>query len=166
MLYQILAKADEVIGVEGVEAHCDIPCGIYDPIIAQISALTIVRMIDLLNDLEKKYPEKDLEYQNSLTRYILVKEKHATQCKDEVRVIWGDYIKAPHIEQFPELHGLVHNIMQLGSKVKQTADRQVALELLEAVNRFAEIFWQTKNVEIKRAKAPYPPALEMVYPDL
>jgi len=166
MIYRLLEKIDETFGIETAQAHCDIPCGVYDPIIAQIAALTVVRMVDFMHDLEKKHPDKGLEYQNSMSRYIAVKEEHATRCKEEIRVIWGDYIKAPHVEKFPELHSLVHKIMQLGSKCKQSADREVAVELVEAVNQFAQIFWQTKNVETKRAKAPYPPALEMVYPVL
>ena len=56
--------------------------------------------------------------------------------------------------------------MQIGSKCRQTADREAGTQLVDAVNQFAEIFWKTKNVAIKRANAPYAPALEMVYPDL
>jgi nickel superoxide dismutase len=56
--------------------------------------------------------------------------------------------------------------MQLASKSKQAGDREAAVQLLEAINRFAEIFWQTKNIPTKRAKAPYLPALEVVYPAL
>ena len=166
MIYRLLEKADEAFGIETAQAHCDIPCGIYDPIVAQISALTVVRMIDLMHDLEKKHPDKGVEFHNSMSRYITVKEEHAIKCKDEIRIIWGDYIKAPHIKKYPEMHDLVHSIMQLGSKAKQGVSREAAVELLEAVNQFAQIFWQTKNVETKRAKAPYPPALEMVYPVL
>ena len=61
---------------------------------------------------------------------------------------------------------MVHKIMQLGSKSRQTADRESAVQLVEAVNQFAEIFWDTKGVMTKRAKAPYNPALELVYPNL
>jgi len=106
------------------------------------------------------------EYDNSMSRYIAVKEEHAEKAKHEIRVIWGDYIKPQHVEQYPELSGLSHKIMQLGSKARQTADRAAAVELVEAINKFAEIFWATKGVSTKRATAPYAPALEMVYPDL
>jgi nickel superoxide dismutase len=70
------------------------------------------------------------------------------------------------VEQYPELPGLMHKIMQLGSKSRQTADREAGVALVEAVNQFAEIFWAIKGVATKKAKAPYAPALEMVYPDL
>ncbi len=164
MLYQLLAVMDKKIGFEEVRAHCDIPCGIYDPIVAQIAAVTVVRMLDLMADLDGKAGDKDKNYHNSLSRYIEVKEEHAEKVKHEIRVIWGDYIKPPHQEKYPELNALVHAIMMLGSKVRQTADRQAGLDLVEKVNQFAEIFWATKNIPTRRAKSPYNPPLELVYP--
>ena len=164
MIYKAVETLDKMLGFERAKAHCDVPCGIYDPITAQIAALTVVRMIDLMNDLGAG--KQDLASQNSLSRYVAVKEEHAEKTKHEIRVIWGDYIKANHVEEYPELPGLTHKIMQLGSKSRQTVDRESAVELVEAVNQFAEIFWKTKGVATKRAKAPYAPALELVYPDL
>ena len=166
MIYKLLKVLDKRFGIEQAKAHCDIPCGIYDPIIAQIAALTVVRMIDLLNDLESKHPAGGLEAQNSMSRYVASKEAHAEKAKHETRVIWGDYIKSQHIEKHPGLGDLVHKIMQLGSQSRQTADRESAVQFVEAINQFAEIFWETKGISVKRAKAPYAPALEMVYPDL
>ena len=166
MIYKALETLDKTFGIERAKAHCDVPCGIYDPITAQIAALTVVRMVDLMSDLVANQSEQDLAFQNSLSRYVAVKEDHAENAKHEVRVIWGDYIKPNHVEEPPELPGLAHQIMQLGSKCRQTADREVAVQFVEAINQFAEIFWKTKGVAIKRAKAPYAPALELVYPDL
>ena len=162
MFYQIFEALDKKFDFDKVKAHCDVPCGIYDPITAQIAALTVVRMIDLMDGLESSGKDFD----NSMSRYIAVKEEHAEKAKHEIRVIWGDYIKAQHVEQFPELNDLTHKIMQLGSKSRQTKDRAAAVEFVEAINKFAEIFWATKGVKTKRAKAPYAPALETVYPDL
>ncbi|MFN2127333.1 MAG: superoxide dismutase, Ni [Anaerolineales bacterium] len=166
MIHQVLNKLDDKIQFERAKAHCDIPCGIYDPITAQIAALTVVRMMDLMKNLDESAGDKGLEFQNSLSRYIAVKEEHAEKAKHEIRVIWGDYIKEQHVADFPELNGLVHKIMQLGSKCRQSANRESGLQLVDAINQFAEIFWKTKNVAVKRANAPYAPALEMVYPDL
>jgi len=70
------------------------------------------------------------------------------------------------VDKFPELPNLTHKIFQLGSKARQTADREVAMQLLEAVNRFAEIYWETKGIATKRVKAPYKPSEEVVYPVL
>ncbi len=166
MIYELVQALDKRVKFTEAKAHCDIPCGIYDPITAQIAALTVVRMVDLMSDFQKTHSDHDVEYHNTMARYVEVKEEHAEKTKHEIRVIWGDYIKAQHIEKHPDLHGLVHRIMQLGSKSRQTADRETAVQLVEAVNQFAEIFWDTKGIAIKRAKAPYNPPLEMVYPDL
>ena len=166
MIYKVFQALDKRFGFEHASAHCDIPCGIYDPSAAQIAALTVVRMVDLMAELEAKGGAKDQAYLNSMARYVAVKEEHAEKAKHEIRVIWGDYIKPQHIEKHPEVHGVVHKIMQLGSKSRQTADRETAVQLVEAVNQFAEIFWDTKGVMTKRAKAPYNPALELVYPNL
>lgn len=166
MIYKVFEAVDRISKVKEAKAHCDVPCGIYDPITAQIAALTVVRMIDLATDLEKNTTEKGLAYQNSMTRYALVKEEHAEKAKQDVRVIWGDYMKAQHLEKYPNAHALVHQIMSLGSKSRQTVDREAAVQLVEAINKFAEIFWETKGVATKRAKAPYAPGLELVYPNL
>ena len=166
MIHELFEKLDRAVGIKVAKAHCDIPCGIYDPITAQISALTVIRMIDLMHNLVKEHPQQDVEFYNSMSRYVAVKEQHAEDCKAEIRVIWGDYMKPTHVEEYPELHDLVHKIMQLGSKCRQTANRETAVQFLDAVNRFAEIFWETKGIATKRAKAPYAPAEEVVYPVL
>jgi len=162
MFYKVIKHLDDKFGIKQAKAHCDIPCGIYDPIVAQINALTAVRMMDLMSALEGE----GVAYDNSMSRYIAVKEEHAEKAKHEIRVIFGDFIKDAHIEKYPELPGLVHKIMQLGSKARQSADREAGVAFVEAINKFAEIFWAVKGVAIKKAKAPYAPALEMVYPDL
>lgn len=166
MFHQLFSILDKAAGFEQAKAHCDVPCGIYDPIIPQIAALTVVRMIDLMTELENKGGSHDMAYHNSMSRYVLVKEEHAEKVKQEVRVIWGDYLKPMHMEKYPKAHELVHKIMSLGSKSRQTTDRESAVQLVEALNEFAQIFWETKNVPTKRAKAPYAPGLELVYPNL
>jgi nickel superoxide dismutase len=166
MIYKLIEALDQKLGFEEAKAHCDIPCGIYDPIVAQISALTVVRMIDLMAAKEAEPGEKNAAFYNSMSRYVLVKEEHAEKVKAEIRVIWGDFIKPPQIEQFPQLHGVVHKIMLLGSKTRQTVDREAATQLVEAVNEFAEIFWKVKGIATHRAKYPMAPNLELVYPSL
>jgi nickel superoxide dismutase len=163
MFYEILSKLDKKLHFEEAQAHCDIPCGIYDPINAQIDALTVVRMMDLMTELVNGEDKNNVAFHNSMERYVAVKEEHAEKAKNEIRVIWGDYFKK---DKHPNVDELVHKIMQLGSKARQTADREAGVAFVEAINEFAEVFWGTKNVKIKKAKAPYAPALEMVYPDL
>ena len=159
MFHHILTQLDNNVHFDQAQAHCDVPCGIYDPSTAQISALTVVRMMDLMAALDTQGVAKD----NSMARYVAVKEEHAEKAKHEIRVIWGDYFKK---DKHPNVDELVHKIMQLGSKCRQTADREAGVAFVEAINEFAEVFWGTKDVKTKKAKAPYAPALEMVYPDL
>ena len=166
MLYQLLKSIDSRYPFSIAKAHCDVPCGIYDPTPAQIDALTVVRMMDLMAALSEGDEKSRLNFHNSMSRYVAVKEQHAEKAKHEIRVIWGDFIKAPHIEKYPELPDLVHQIMQAGSKSRQSADRKDGLALVESINQFAEIFWSIKDIKTKKAKAPYAPGLEMVYPDL
>ncbi len=166
MFYKFIHSVDNYLSFFEAKAHCDVPCGIYDPSPAQINALTVVRMMDLMITLEQGEEKGRLEYHNTLSRYITVKEEHAEKAKHEIRVIWGDYIKDTHLEKYPELTGLVHKIMQLGSKSRQTCNLDDGVAFVDAINQFAEIFWATKNLKTKKAKAPYAPGLEMVYPDL
>jgi len=163
MIYQLLDRLDQKFHFEQAQAHCDIPCGIYDPSAAQIAALTVVRMMDLMAQLASGEDKDNVTFHNSMERYVAVKEEHAEKVKNEIRVIWGDYFKK---DKHPNVDDLVFRIMQLGSKARQTADRDAGLALVDAVNEFAEVFWGTKDVKIKKAKAPYAPGLEMVYPDL
>jgi nickel superoxide dismutase len=145
-----------------VKAHCDVPCGIYDPSAAQIAALSVVRMVDLMNAAEND----GLQYHNDMARYVAVKESEAIKCKEEIRIIWGDFIKPPQIAEYPEIHTIVHNIMMLGGAAKQHASRDKAMALLAEVNKFAEIFWKIKGVKTKVVKSPYAPNEDVVYPDL
>ena len=164
MLNKTLHIVDKVFPVTEVQAHCDIPCGIYDPSHALIACLTVIRMTDLIND--HKEVKHSVDWHNEVSRYIAEKERHAAIVKHEIRIIWGDFFKAPQFEKYPELHELTHSIMLLGSKVRQEVNKDTALQLLNKVNRFAEIFWEVKGVVTKKGVCPYPPSQEVVYPQL
>jgi nickel superoxide dismutase len=164
MLHSILNVVKKITPVKEVQAHCDIPCGIYDPGRAIIGALTIIRMTDLIND--HSTVKHSVDWHNEVSRYIAEKERHAAIVKHEIRIIWGDFFKAVQFAKYPELHELTHSIMLLGSKARQEVNKDVALQLLEKVNRFAEIFWEIKGVTTKKSVCPYPPALAVVYPEL
>ena len=150
-------KFDEVF------AHCDIPCKIYDPIVIQVAALSVVRILDIINETSHEDENSNI---SEISRLTAEKEKQASIVKDEVRIIWGDYFKEPQIKSFPQIHDLVHQIMLQGSKCKQGIDRKNGEILVDLVNEFSEIFWATKDIKTKSVKAPYPPSLNMIYPDL
>jgi nickel superoxide dismutase len=141
-------------------AHCDIPCGIYDPHLMQIGALTVIRMNQLVDALAQDHAKE----KNNLTRYILVKEEHAELVKREARVIWGDYFKPEHVEKHKDLPDLTWNILKLAGKNKQELNGQAAQELLQATQRFAEIFWDTKGVATKKQPSNQAVGGEIVVP--
>lgn len=151
-----------------VHAHCDIPCGIYDPHAAQIAALTIVRMSQLIAELPKPGPQTTPEERDAsvhkLSRYIKVKEDHAELVKHELRVIWGDYFTPEHLQKFPELHGLFWDAMKLASKARQEVGLPVAQDLLVKVQKIAEIFWKTKGAELRHQPSLQKAGGELVYP--
>lgn len=169
MLHKSFQLIDKILPAKIVYAHCDIPCGIYDPHLAQVAAHTVIRMVDLINELkspgENPTFEQRKEIMHKINRYTAVKEEHAELCKKEIRILWGDYFKPENVEKYPELHELVWKVMKLGSKVKQEVNLEAAGELLETVNKIAEIFWGTKNMETIRVKTTfYPTGNETVYP--
>ncbi len=135
------------------DAHCDIPCGVYDPTSAKIAARTVVRMAQQINEL--KPPEGfpmafDLAAMkalaNSMARRIAVKEAHAELCKKELLILWSDFFKQEHLEQFPNLHALVWDAVKLCSKNKQEVNADAAQKLVEAVDVIAKIFYEAKKV--------------------
>ena len=163
-MYKMLKMLDQTLGFEVASAHCDIPCKIYDPIIAQIASLSVVRLIDIMNETPDN--RENLPAFNTLTRCVLRKEEEAEKVKQEVRTIWGDYFKTPQFESHPEIHQLTHEIMLKASACKQGTSRESALELVTLVNQFAAAFWDTKGLKVEKRTCPYPPSLETVYPVL
>lgn len=155
-----------MLKIEKVSAHCDVPCGIYDPARAIVAAQSVIRMVDLINAKMENKSDNEAQDHNDLSRYIATKEEEAMLCKEEIRIIWGDYIKPPHVEQHPDVHVIAHKIMMLGGAVKQHVSRAKAEELLAEVNKFAEIFWATKGIETKVVKSPSAPNEDMVIPVL
>ena len=149
--------------IKNAYAHCDIPCKIYDPAVSLVAALSVVRLTDILLEIDDL---SSLDSQSKLARVVVQKEDEAQKVKDEVNIIWGDYFKEPQLEAFPETHEIVHGIMRLGSKCKQEVSREAAEELLRELNRFVDVFWKTKDIETKIVIAPYTPALPMVVPIL
>lgn len=163
-----LAALERVLPAEEVSAHCDIPCAIYDPHAAQIGSLTVIRMVQLEQNLPKPDPNAPKEqidaYINSMARYVAVKEMHAEICKKEILVLWTDYFKPEHLEQFPDLHDLVWKTAKLCSKGKHGFDMQSSQELHESVLKIAEIFWQSKGARPQRQPSLQQAGGELVYP--
>jgi nickel superoxide dismutase len=166
---RVLGAVDRLAPPETAYAHCDIPCGIYDPHMAQIAALTVVRMVQLIQGLEKPDAGASKEewdtYTMQVSRYTAVKEEHAKMAEHEIVVLWSDYFKPEHLQKHSNLHDVVWQACKLTSTVKQQINMQAAQQLLAATQQIAEIFWDTKGVKTKRqASNQGQVGGELVYP--
>ena len=97
--------------IQEAEAHCDIPCGIYDPVSAKIAAQTVQKMVLRMQALEEG--DDHVAYANTMARYVATKEEHAEQCKRELRILWADYAWPNQPEGF-DLHGSFNAALEAG----------------------------------------------------
>lgn len=140
---RILDRFIKLLPSRPVFAHCDIPCGIYDPHGAKLAAKTVLTMVQKINEFPKENPS--VNDRNNFVRMVKVKEEHAEICKREILILWTDYFKPEHLEKFPNLHDLVWKTAKLCSDNKRAVDDAKAQELIEAVDKIADIFNQTKK---------------------
>jgi nickel superoxide dismutase len=121
-----------------VSAHCDLPCGVYDPAQARIEAETVKAIC------EKYQANSDPEFR---TRALIIKEARAELVKHHLWVLWTDYFKAPHFEKYPELHTLFNEATKLAgaSGTKGEFDADVAQQLLDKIDEIDKIFKETKQ---------------------
>ena len=119
-------------------AHCDLPCGVYDPAQARIEAESIKMIIQKVGE------NSDADFR---TRAIVIKEQRAELVKHHLWVLWTDYFKPPHFEKYPELHGLFNEATKLAgaSGAKGSLDGDVAQKLLDKIAEIDKIFWETKQ---------------------
>lgn len=125
-------------------AHCDIPCGIYEPTPAKIAAMTVRRMAEQIDALPKDNPPT-LNTRNTFVRMTQVKEEHAQLCKKELLILWTDFFKPEHLEKFPNLHETFWKATKLCSKNKQEVNPELAQQLVEQVDEIAKIFYKVKG---------------------
>ncbi len=121
-----------------VRAHCDLPCGVYDPAQARIEAESVKATI------EKYHASDDATFKS---RAIAVKEERSDLVKHHLWVLWTDYFKPPHFEKYPNLHQLFNDATKLAGAggTKGSTDVAVAENLLAKIDEIAEIFWATKK---------------------
>ena len=121
-----------------VHAHCDLPCGVYDPAQATIEAQSVKACIE-------KYHASDDEVFKA--RAVAIKEERSDLVKHHLWVLWTDYFKAPHFEKYPQLNGLFNEATKLAGAgdTKGSLDVAVADNLLAKIDEIAEIFWETKK---------------------
>jgi nickel superoxide dismutase len=134
-----------------VDAHCDGPCGIYDPASARVAAeasLSMTKKILALETPAAGDSESWARYINTLSRYVAIKEEETHVAKEELLVLWTDYFKPPHLEAHPELHDIFWKAAKLCSAVKVEVNLEHAQELLASVEAIHHIFWATKGRDV------------------
>ena len=150
---RLVRALDPWLGIEPVYAHCDVPCGIYDPHQAAVAAKTVYTMVKKMTDLpaptsEAAAPDR-LAYRNALIRMVQTKELHAQQCKQELLILWTDYFKPENAAPFPDLHDTFWKAAKLCSYNKQHADLVKAQALVDAVAKIADMFAQAEAAKKK-----------------
>lgn len=147
-LKEILVSATPI---RTAEAHCDGPCGVYDPASTRIPAEAVLSMTKKILDLKKPADGDDkayAAYANTLARYISIKEEQAQKAKDEALILWTDYFKPDHLAKYPDLNELFWKTAKLCSACKQEVSLDHANELMANVKRIHEMFWESKGRDI------------------
>ena len=144
LLNSILTKQSTLT----VHAHCDGPCGVYDPSSARVAAEAVLSMTKKLMALtppESTNSEDWASYSNTFSRYVAVKEEQAKEAKKEILILWTDYFKPVHLETYPDLHETIWKAAKLCSACKVNIDQTQAEDLMTQVEKIHNIFWQTKG---------------------
>ena len=127
-------------------AHCDIPCGVYDPAQARIEAESCFKIIQKYND-----STDDL----FRTRCIAVKEERAELTKHHIDVMWHDYFKPEHVTKFPDLHDVCWKASKQASLVKRTVSIDEAQKLLDLIDRIDHMWRETGGPATTRLAATH-----------
>jgi len=147
----LLKKVKDAVPAPEVEAHCDGPCGVYDPAAARIAAEAVLSMTKKILALEHPAGSDQkaiAAYVNTMARYIQIKEEQAQIAKDELLILWTDYFKPPHLEKYPNLHDIFWKAAKLCSAVKVEVSLEHANALMDAIREIHRIFWATKGREV------------------
>jgi nickel superoxide dismutase len=121
-----------------VYAHCDLPCGVYDPAQARIEAESVHQIMEKYASL----------HDEDKIRAIFIKEQRAELVKQHLWVLWTDYFKPEHLEKYPNLHDLFWKTTKQAGTCKKSVDPQEGKKLLDAIDEIAQIFHETKQVQV------------------
>ncbi len=121
--------------IKPVYAHCDLPCGVYDPVQAKIEAVSVHKILEKYHDL----PEVDK------WRAVQIKEQRLELVKHHLWVLWTDYFKPEHLEVYPDLHDLFWHATKQAGVVKKTVDPKESRKLLDLIEEVSTVFQNTKK---------------------
>lgn len=136
VLSRVLSIIDRFSFPEQVHAHCDLPCGVYDPAQARVEAESV-------KAIQEKYGASDDEAFK--TRALAIKEERADLVKHHLWVLWTDYFKPPHLEKYPQLHQLFWDATKAAGATKGSVDPATGQKLLDQIAEIDKIFWETKK---------------------
>jgi len=136
MIDRLLTAIDKVSAPTTIHAHCDLPCGVYDPAQARIEAQSVKACQEKFNASD------DHDFQ---TRAITIKEERADLVKHHLWVLWTDYFKPEHLKAHPQLHELFWRATKSAGEAKKTNDESVGQRLIDEIDEIAGIFWETKK---------------------
>ena len=153
LMRTLIRRFDRLFGIEPIYAHCDVPCGIYDPHQAAVAAKTVQTMNKKLTDLPLPGPgasaQEQLEHRNTVVRMVQAKETHAHLCKQELLILWTDYFKPEQLAMFPDLHETFWKAAKLCSYNKQHVDLVKSQELMDTVAKINEMFHKAEAAKKK-----------------
>jgi nickel superoxide dismutase len=136
LLPRLLAWADRRHAPVTVHAHCDLPCGVYDPAQARIEAESVKACMEKFNGSDDNVFK---------SRAVFIKEERADLVKHHLWVLWTDYFKPNHVDSYPQLHDLFWKATKAAGETKKTNDPAVAEDLLSQIGEIDRIFWETKK---------------------
>jgi nickel superoxide dismutase len=136
LLDRVLELADRLRPPMVVRAHCDLPCGVYDPAQARIEAESV-------HGIQQKFQDSDDPVFRE--RAIQIKEERADLVKHHLWVLWTDYFKPEHLEKYPQLHQLFWDATKAAGAAKKSNDPADGQKLLDLIQEIDTIFWETKK---------------------
>jgi nickel superoxide dismutase len=136
ILSSLLRFADSLSGPQTAHAHCDLPCGVYDPAQARIEAESVKACMEKFNSSDDSVFK---------SRAVFIKEERSELVKHHLWVLWTDYFNASHLEKYPELHDLFWKATKAAGDAKKANDPSVADDLLAHIAEIDRIFWETKK---------------------
>ena len=121
--------------IKSVHAHCDLPCGVYDPAQARIEAQSVLQIMNKYDGLDD----------HNKTRAIIIKEERAELVKHHLMVLWADYFKPEHLEKFPNLHDMFWKAIKQASECKHHLEPAEGQKLVDMIDEIADVFKKSKE---------------------
>lgn len=147
-LKNLVFRVNPARRVPEAEAHCDGPCGVYDPASARIAAEAVRSMTKKLLDLHEHDGDAPAIMLNTAARYVAIKEEQAELAKRELLILWTDFFKPDHLEAYPDLHETFWNAAKLCSTCKQNVDVDACDQLIAAIENIHNMFWGAKSRDV------------------